>query len=160
MIRDLKNTYLLWCMEVTLMIVCVFLRAVQRVILSWQIQSDKDFVTFLWPKCEPLAIMTWARPPNENQPWRILLWCDPTMHWFPLFSDSSVPITNGRRSDGREQYTVYSCNLLVQKQVTSGDAHVVVECASDLVIPKFTRVTLDNFWRARIDVCMHGLVQP
>ena len=44
--------------------------------------------------------------------------------------------------------------------MTFGDADVVVECASDSVIPKFTRVTLDNFWRARIDVCMHGLVQP
>ena len=41
-----------------------------------------------------------------------------------------------------------------------GDAHVVVECASDSLIPKFLRVTLDTFWRARIDLCMHGLVQP
>ena len=41
-----------------------------------------------------------------------------------------------------------------------GDAHVVVECASNSLIPKFLRVTLDTFWRARIDLCMHGLVQP
>ena len=41
-----------------------------------------------------------------------------------------------------------------------GDAHVVVECASDSLIPKFLRVTLDTFWRARIDLCMYGLVQP
>ena len=40
-----------------------------------------------------------------------------------------------------------------------GDAHVVVECASDSLIPKFLRVT-DTFWRARIDLCMHGLLQP
>ena len=39
-------------------------------------------------------------------------------------------------------------------------AHVVVECASDSLIPKFLHVTLDTFWRARIDLCMHGLVQP
>ena len=34
------------------------------------------------------------------------------------------------------------------------------KCASDSLIPKFLRVTLDTFWRARIDLCMHGLVQP
>ena len=45
------------------------------------------------------------------------------------------------------------------KQLSSGDAHVVVECASDSLISKFLRVTLDTFWRARIDLCMHGLVQ-
>ena len=50
--------------------------------------------------------------------------------------------------------------LLVQKQLSFGDAHVVVESASDSLIPKFLRVTLDTFWRARIDLCMHGLVQP
>ena len=33
-------------------------------------------------------------------------------------------------------------------------------CASDSMIPKFLRVTLDTFWKARIDLCMHGLVQP
>ena len=38
-----------------------------------------------------------------------------------------------------------------------GDTHVVVECASDSMIPKFLRVTLDTFWRARIDLCMHSL---
>ena len=79
--------------------------------------------------------------------------------FFPPFLYSSVPISNGRRSD-REKYTVCSCSLLVQKQLSSGDAHVVVECASDSVIPKFLRVTLDTFWRARIDLCMRCLVQP
>ena len=29
-----------------------------------------------------------------------------------------------------------------------------------LLIPKFLRVTLDTFWRAQIDWCMHVLVQP
>ena len=70
-----------------------------------------------------------------------------------------MPISNGRRSD-REKYIVYSCSLLVQKQLSIGDAHVVVELASDSLIPKFLRVTLDTYWRARIDLCMHGLVQP
>ena len=70
-----------------------------------------------------------------------------------------MPISNGRRSD-REKYIVHSCSLLVQKQLFFGDSHVVVECASDSLIPKFLRVTLDTFWRARIDLCMHGLVQP
>ena len=41
-----------------------------------------------------------------------------------------------------------------------GHAYIFVECASDSLIPKFLRVTLDTFWRARIDLCMHGLVQP
>ena len=54
--------------------------------------------------------------------------------------------------------------LLVQlvgsKTIVLGDAHVIVECASDSVIPKFLRATLDTFWRARIDLCMHSLVQP
>ena len=76
---------------------------------------------------------------------------------FPPCSGFSVPISNGRRSD-REKYIVHSCSLLVQKQVSFGDAHVVLECASDSVIPKFLFVTLDTFWRARIDSCMHGLV--
>ena len=49
---------------------------------------------------------------------------------------------------------------MVQKHLSFGDAHVVVECASDSLIPKFLRVTLDTFWRARIDLCLHGLVQP
>ena len=35
-----------------------------------------------------------------------------------------------------------------------------MECASVSLIPKFLRVTLDTFWRARIDLCLHGLVQP
>ena len=39
-------------------------------------------------------------------------------------------------------------------------SHVVEECASDSLIPKFLRVTLDTFWKARIDLCMHGLVHP
>ena len=64
----------------------------------------------------------------------------------------------GRRSD-RERYIVYSCSLLVQKQLSVGDAHVFVECACDAVIPNFLRATLDTFWRARIDLCMHDLVQ-
>ena len=34
-----------------------------------------------------------------------------------------------------------------------------MECASDSLIPKFLRLTLDTFWRARIDLCMDGLVQ-
>ena len=79
--------------------------------------------------------------------------------FFPPCSGFNVPISNGRRSD-REEYIVYWCNLLVQKQLSFGDTHVVVECASDSLIPKFLRVTLDTFWRARIDLCMHGLVQP
>ena len=79
--------------------------------------------------------------------------------FFPPCSGFNVPISNGRRSD-REKYIVYSCSLLVQKELSFGDAHVVVGCASDSVIPKFLRVTLDTFWRARIDLCMHGLVQP
>ena len=48
----------------------------------------------------------------------------------------------------------------VRKQLSIGDAHVVVDCESDSLIPKFLRVTLDTFWRARIHLCMHGLVQP
>ena len=79
--------------------------------------------------------------------------------FFPLFSGSSSPISNGRRSD-RERYIVYSCSLMVQKQLFFGGAHVIVERASDSVIPKFLRATLDTFWRARIDLCMHSLVQP
>ena len=71
----------------------------------------------------------------------------------------NVPISIGRRSD-REKYIVYSCSLLVQKHLSFGDAHVVVECAPDSLILKVLRVTLDTFWRARIDLCMHGLVQP
>ena len=59
-----------------------------------------------------------------------------------------------------KNYIVYSCSLLVQKHLSFGDAHVVVDCASDSLIPKFLRVTLDTFWRAPIDLCMHGLVQP
>ena len=47
-----------------------------------------------------------------------------------------------------------------KKQLSFGDAHLVVECASDSLIPKFLRVTLDTFWRPRIDLCMHGLVRP
>ena len=47
-----------------------------------------------------------------------------------------------------------------KKQLSFGDAHVVVEGASDSLVPKFMRVTLDTFWRARIDSCMHGLVPP
>ena len=77
----------------------------------------------------------------------------------PPCSGFNVPISNGRRSD-REKYIVYSCSLLVQKQLSFGGAHVVVECASDTLIPTFLRLTLDTFWRARIDLCMHGLVQP
>ena len=79
--------------------------------------------------------------------------------FFPPSSGFNVPISNGQRSD-REKYFVYSCSLLVQKQLSIGDAHVVEECASDSLIPKFLRVTLDTFWRARIDLCTHGLVQP
>ena len=78
--------------------------------------------------------------------------------FFPPCFGFNVPISNGRRSD-REKYIVYSCSLLVQKQLSFGDAHVVVECASDSLIPKFLRVTLNTFWRAPIDSCMHGLVQ-
>ena len=70
-----------------------------------------------------------------------------------------VSTSSGRRSD-HEKYVAHSCSLLVQKQLSFGDAHVFVECASDSVIPKFLRVTLDTFWRARIDLCVHGLVQP
>ena len=73
--------------------------------------------------------------------------------FFPPCSGFNVPISHGRRSD-REKYIVYSCSLLVQKQVSFGDAHVVVECASDSLITKFLRVTLDTIWRARIDLCM------
>ena len=51
-------------------------------------------------------------------------------------------------------------DTLVQKQLSFGDAHVVVECAPDTLIPEFLRVTLDTFWRARIDLCMHGVVHP
>ena len=79
--------------------------------------------------------------------------------FFSPCSGFNAPISNGRRSV-REKYTVYSCTLLVQKQLSFGDAHLVVECASDSLIPKFLRVALDTFWRARIDLCMHGLVQP
>ena len=35
-----------------------------------------------------------------------------------------------------------------------------MESASASLIQKFLRVTLDTFWSARIDLCMHGLVQP
>ena len=79
--------------------------------------------------------------------------------FFPPCSGFNVPISNGRRSN-REKSIVYSCSLLVQKQLSFGDAHVVVECTSDSLIPKFLRVMLDTFWRARIELCMHGLVQP
>ena len=37
--------------------------------------------------------------------------------FFPPWSGFSVPISNGRRSD-REKYIVYSCSLLVQKQLS------------------------------------------
>ena len=53
---------------------------------------------------------------------------------FLPVSGFNVPISNGRRSD-REKYIAYSCSLLVQKQLSFGDAHVVVEGASDSVIP-------------------------
>ena len=79
--------------------------------------------------------------------------------FFPSCCGFNVPISNGRQSDG-EKYIDYSCSLLVQKQLSFGDAHVAVECASDSLIPKFLRVTLDTFWGARIDLCMHGLVHP
>ena len=78
--------------------------------------------------------------------------------FFPPCSGFNVPISNGRRSD-REKHIAFSCSLLVQKQLSLGDAHVVVDCPSDSLIPKFLRVTLDTFRRARIDLCMHGLVQ-
>ena len=71
--------------------------------------------------------------------------------FFPPCSGFNVPISNGRRSD-REKYIVYLCSLLVRGLLSFGDAHVVVECASDSLIPKFLRVTLDTFWRARIDL--------
>ena len=64
--------------------------------------------------------------------------------FFPPCSGFNVPISNGRRSD-REKYIVYSCSLLVQKQLSFGDAHVVVGCAFDSLIPKSLRVTLDTF---------------
>ena len=79
--------------------------------------------------------------------------------FFSPCSGFSVPISNGRRSD-REKCIVYSCSLLVQKNLSFGDAHLAAECASDSVIPTFLRVTLDTFWRARTDLCVHGLVQP
>ena len=63
-------------------------------------------------------------------------------------------------NEATERYIVYLCSLLVQKQVSFGDAHVIVECAPDSLIPKFLRVTLDPFWRARIDLCIHSLMQP
>ena len=72
---------------------------------------------------------------------------------------SALTISNGRRSD-REKDIVHSCNLLVQRQLSCEDANVLVECASDSLIPIFLRVTLDTFWRARIGLCIHGLVQP
>ena len=62
--------------------------------------------------------------------------------FFPPCSGFNVPISNGRRSD-REKHIVYSCSLLIQKQLSFGDALVVVECAQDSLIPKFLRVTLD-----------------
>ena len=55
--------------------------------------------------------------------------------FFPPCSGSSVPISNGRRND-REKHIVYSCSLLVRKQVSFEDAHVVVGSASDSLIPK------------------------
>ena len=67
--------------------------------------------------------------------------------FFPPRSGFNVPISNGQRSD-REKYIVYWCSLLVQKQLSFGDAHVVVECASGSLIPKFLRVTLDTFWES------------
>ena len=78
--------------------------------------------------------------------------------FFPPMSNYLGSTSNGR-SD-RERYVVYSCSLLVQKHLSFGDAHVFVECASDSVIPKFLRATLDTIWRARIGLCMHDLVQP
>ena len=78
--------------------------------------------------------------------------------FFPPCTCFNVPVSYGRRSD-RDKYIVYSCSLLVQKHLSFGGAHVVVECASDSLIPKFLHVTLDTFWRARIDLCMHVLVQ-
>ena len=69
-----------------------------------------------------------------------------------------MPISNRRRSD-REKYIVVRAACWF-KQLSFGDARVVVECASDSLILKFLRVTLGTFWRARIDLCMHGLVQP
>ena len=62
--------------------------------------------------------------------------------------------------EATQRYIVYSCNMLIEKHLSFGDAHVIVECVSDLLIPQFLRVTLDTFWRPRIDLCMHSLVQP
>ena len=79
--------------------------------------------------------------------------------FVPPFSGASSQISNARRCD-RERYIVYSCSFLIQKQLLFGDAHVIVECVSDTLISKFVCVTWDIFWRARIDMCMHRLVQP
>ena len=65
--------------------------------------------------------------------------------FFPPCSGFNVPISNGRRSD-REKYIVYSCSLLVHKQLSL--------CASDSLIPKFLRVTLPSTEHESICPCM------
>ena len=141
------------------MVVCVFLRSAQRVtpltntvrqrlhdISSAERWTSRDHdLSKTFGRRSALTNLEFVRPDHAV--------------FFPPCSGFNVPISNGRRSD-REKYIVYSCSLLVQKQLSIGDAHVVVECASDSLIPKFLRVTLHTIWRARIDLCMHGLVQP
>ena len=79
-------------------------------------------------------------------------------------SSRHVPVP-GRDSPMNEEAierkcTVYSCSLFVQEQVSFGDANVIVECTFEPLSLKFLRVILDAFWRVRIDLYMHGFVQP
>ena len=95
-------------------------------------------MTSLQPKGGHLVIMTWSKTSGRRSALTNLELVRPDHAvFFPPCSGFNVPISNGRRSD-REKYIVYSCSLLVQKQLSFGDAHVVVECASDSLIPKFS----------------------
>ena len=77
----------------------------------------------------------------------------------PPVSDSLRSTSNGRRSD-RERHIVFCVQLVGSKNCLSEMRMFFVECASDSVIPKFLRASLDTFWSARIDLCMYDLVQP
>ena len=49
---------------------------------------------------------------------------------------------------------------LYSKTAIPWRAHVIVECRFDPCTPECLRVITDALWRARIDLRMHGVVQP
>ena len=74
---------------------------------------------------------------------------------------SMVPVhTSQMDQEATQRYIVHSCSLVVQKQLSLGDAHVIIEFVSDPLIMKFLRVTLDTYQRAQVDLCVHSVVQP